>query len=82
MERHHPGCTSSSHSKLLLVLRAHESRWSRTLLERGLDEWGLDVVELARDFLVPMAVRGEIRSDGGLGLGSELLKHSVRFVGF
>ena len=42
-------------TELLLALRANDPRVFRTLLEMGLDELGLEVVdELTRDFLVPL----------------------------
>ena len=42
-------------TELLLALRANDPKGFRTLLEMGLDELGLDVVdELTRDFLVPL----------------------------
>ena len=41
-------------TELLLALRASDPKGFRTLLEMGLDELGLDVLdELTRDFLVP-----------------------------
>ena len=41
--------------ELLLALRANDPNGFRTLLEMGLNELGLDVVdELTRDFLVPL----------------------------
>ena len=40
-------------TELLIALRANDSKGFRTLLEMGLDELGLDVMdELTRDFLV------------------------------
>ena len=42
-------------TELLLALRANDPKGFRTLLEMGLDELGLDMVdELTRDFLVPL----------------------------
>ena len=42
-------------TELLLALRASDPKGFRTLLEMGLDELGLDVLdELTRDFLVPL----------------------------
>ena len=42
-------------TELLLALRANDPKGFRTLLEMGLDELGLAVVdELIRDFLVPL----------------------------
>ena len=42
-------------TELLLALRANDPNGFRTLLEMGLDELGLDVVdELALDVLVPL----------------------------
>ena len=42
-------------TELLLALRANDPKGFRTLLEMGLDELGLNVVdELTRDFLVPL----------------------------
>ena len=42
-------------TELLLALRANDPKGFRTLLEMGLDELGLDVVdELTRDFLMPL----------------------------
>ena len=42
-------------TELLLALRANDPNGFRTLLEMGLEELGLDVVdELTRDFLVPL----------------------------
>ena len=40
-------------TELLIALRANDSKGFRTLLEMGLDELGLDMVDaLTRDFLV------------------------------
>ena len=42
-------------TELLLALRANDPKGFRTLLEMGLNELGLDVVdELTPDFLVPL----------------------------
>jgi len=42
-------------TELLLALRANDPNGFRTLLEMGLDELGLDMVDaLTRDFLVPL----------------------------
>ena len=42
-------------TELLLALRANDAKGFRTLLEMGLDELGLAVVdELTRNFLVPL----------------------------
>ena len=42
-------------TELLLALRANDPKSFRTLLEMGLEELGLVVVdELTRDFLVPL----------------------------
>ena len=47
-------------TELLLALRANESKGFKTLLEMGLEELGLDVVdELKRDFLVPLLSQEE-----------------------
>ena len=47
-------------TKLLLALRASDAKGFKTLLEMGLEELGLAVVdELKRDFLVPLLSQEE-----------------------
>ena len=54
-------------TELLLALRASDPDGFRTLLEMGLNELGLEVLdELTRDLLVPTAERRGGGSDGGL----------------
>ena len=53
-------------TELLLALRANDPDGFRTLLEMGLDELGLEVLdELTRDFLVPLL--SEEEADGMVG---------------
>ena len=52
-------------TELLLALRANDPKGFKTLLEMGLKELGLDVVdELTRDFLVPLLRGGADRMVG------------------
>ena len=52
-------------TELLLVLRSNGPNEFKTLLEMGLKELGLDVVdELTRDFLVPLLRGGAYRMVG------------------
>ena len=52
-------------TELLLALRANDPDGFRALLEMGLKELGLDVVdELTRDFLVPLLRGGADRMVG------------------
>ena len=52
-------------TEMLLALRANDPKGFRTLLEMGLDELGLAVVdELTRDFLVPLLRGGADRMVG------------------
>ena len=47
-------------TELLLALRANDPKGFKTLLEMGLDELGLNVVdELTLDFLVPLLTEEE-----------------------
>jgi len=57
-------------TELLLALRANDPKGFRTLLEMGLEELGLDVVdELTRDFLVRLLCEEEAdRMVGWIGV--------------
>ena len=58
-------------TELLLALRASDPKGFRTLLEMGLDELGLDVLDELTGPSGATAERGGSRSNGGLELGSE-----------
>ena len=65
-------------TELLLALRANDPKGFRTLLEMGLDELGLDVVnELTRDFLVPLLSEAEavwmVGWNWGVSLGNPVI---------